>query len=624
MKNNQFVKVAAISPKLVVGKPIDNVKYFIEEINKVKDDNPQFIIFPELAVTGYSIGDLLFQTYLIEKNYEAINYFLKNNTFENIVIFGAPALYNGYIFNCAFVVKKDKVLGVVPKMYLPNYNEFYEKRYFVSGTVLNDKIAYLEEFDAPIGTILFKETNMDVTFGIEICEDLWAPITPSSILSINGAELIFNLSSSNEVLNKDQIRRFITQSISRRNTNAYIFVSSGRFESTQDTVYSNHNLIVQDGEILAESSLLTKDSSVIINDIDLGYLKFRRRKNSTLKDSLKQYFKQIHVVKFQNKINNTKLTYHLSKTPFVPNENLEDSFTKILDIQKVSLAKRVEHTNVDTLLIGLSGGLDSTLALLVSYETFKFLGKDPKNIIAITMPGFGTSDRTRNNATLLAKELGVTFNTIDIKDSVLHHFKAIKHDPMQIDITYENAQARERTNILMNLANKHHGLVVGTGDLSELALGWCTFNGDQMSNYSVNGGLPKTLVKFMVKSFADFKYKNNQIIKRALYDILDTPISPELAIEQKTEDIIGKYEVNDFIIYRFLMCGDSEDRIRYLLKLVFGKELTDDEIEKYLQTFYNRFFSQQFKRSTMPDGPKVLRISLSPRSDFRMPSDSKY
>jgi NAD+ synthase (glutamine-hydrolysing) len=629
MKNNQFVKVSCVSPKLVVGKPLENVKYFIEEINKIQDQNPEFILFPELATTGYTIGDLIFQTYVIKQSNEAIHYFLKHNPSPNIVIFGAPISYRDQLYNCAVVVHKDKVLGIIPKMYLPNYNEFYEKRYFVSGIVFNHEAVHHDLFDAPFGSMLFNEQSKDITFGVEVCEDLHAPIAPGSLLAINGAEIIFNLSASNEVLDKDELRRYLTQGTSRRNHTAYVYASSGRYESTQDTVFSGHNLIVEDGKILAESELFTKDSKITMADIDLGYLKFRRLKSSTLKDSLMVFGKKFYTVKYDGNHNdqNFNLIYPLGKTPFVPTSNLKLSFNKILNIQKSALAKRVEHTGVKTLLIGLSGGLDSTLALLVACETYQFLGRDPKDIIAITMPGFGTSDRTFNNANALAKELGITFDTISIKDSVLAHFKAIKHDPEIKDVTYENAQARERTAILMNLANKHHGLVVGTGDLSELALGWATFNGDHMSNYGVNAGIPKTLVKFMVKAFADYHYHNNQVIKDTLYDILDTPISPELAgsnNDQKTEDIIGKYEVNDFIIYRMLVRGDHEERIKYLLSEVFKDDLTNEEIDGYLSTFYRRFYTQQFKRSTLPDGPKVVDISLSPRSDFRMPSDAGY
>lgn len=626
MKNNQFVKVATITPKLSLGKPMDNIKNMITEIEALQDQNPHFIVFPELTTTGYSVGDLILHSYLIERSNEAIHHFLAHNQSDQIIIFGAPAVYNGALFNCAFVVLKNKVLGIIPKTYLPNYDEFQERRFFVSSMHLNDEVVQNDEFDAPMGLMVFKEESKSIYFGVEVCEDLWAPIPPNSLLSINGAEIVFNLSASNEILDKNKARRYITQSVTKRNSNAYVYVSSGRHESTQDTVYSNHSIITQDGTILAECDDLTIDRTILVQDLDLGYIRFRRRKNSSLRDSLNWYYKKLHVVRFDNHYDDgkIKLNYTLSKTPFVPKENQEQSFRKIMDIQKTALAKRFEHTGVKKLVIGLSGGLDSTLALLVSYETLKMLGRSPKDVIAITMPGFGTTKRTKSNAEVLGESLGVTFDTIDIKDSVLAHFKAIKHDEEQVDVTYENAQARERTNILMNLANKVHGIVVGTGDLSELALGWCTFNGDHMSNYSVNGGLPKTLVKFMVQSYADYM-TDHQTIKETLYDILDTPISPELAgKDQKTEEIIGKYEVNDFIIYRLLMCGDPEERIEYLMKQVFKDELSDEEISHYLDTFYKRFFSQQFKRSTLPDGPKVVKVSLSPRSDFRMPSDISY
>lgn len=626
MKNNQFIKVACISPKLIVGSPKDNVQYMLEEVKRLSDIKPEFIVFPEMAVTGYTIGDLIFQSELIKQSNEAIEAFLAANTSDSIIIFGAPIEYRDHLYNAALVVLRNRVLGIVPKQYLPNYNEFYDKRYFASGFNFGDDVVMVEPFNTPMGTMLFKEASKDVMFGIEICEDLHTPIAPSSFLSINGAELIFNLSSSNQLAGKDEVRRFLVQGTAKRNHIAYVYAASSCYESTQDTVFASHHLICEDGTILAESPLFNLNSEVTFGEIDLGYLKYRRKKSSTLKDSYQLYRKNYHVVNFDaNFISQALLPTTIDATPFIPKVNPVTYFKQILSIQAYALAKRVEHVGAKTLLIGLSGGLDSTLALLVAYETIKILGRKPQDIIAITMPGFGTSNRTRNNAEKLAHALQVTFKTISIKDSVLAHFAAIEHNPDIKDVTYENAQARERTNILMNLANKYQGIVVGTGDLSELALGWATFNGDHMSHYNVNVGLPKTLVRFMVEMFAKSDFYQNEAIKHTLLDIVDTPISPELTgQDQLTEAAIGKYEVNDFIIYRMLVKGDSRERIEYLLGEAFKNHLTRDEIKQYLDTFYKRFYSQQFKRSTLPDGPKVVEVSLSPRSDWRMPTDAKY
>lgn len=626
MKNNQFIKVACISPKLIVGSPKDNVQYMLEEVKRLSDIKPEFIVFPEMAVTGYTIGDLIFQSELIKQSNEAIEAFLAANTSDSIIIFGAPIEYRDHLYNAALVVLRNRVLGIVPKQYLPNYNEFYDKRYFASGLNFGDDVVMVEPFNTPMGTMLFKEASKDVMFGIEICEDLHTPIAPSSFLSINGAELIFNLSSSNQLAGKDEVRRFLVQGTAKRNHIAYVYAASSCYESTQDTVFASHHLICEDGTILAESPLFNLNSEVTFGEIDLGYLKYRRKKSSTLKDSYQLYRKNYHVVNFDaNFISQALLPTTIDATPFIPKVNPVTYFKQILSIQAYALAKRVEHVGAKTLLIGLSGGLDSTLALLVAYETIKILGRKPQDIIAITMPGFGTSNRTRNNAEKLAHALQVTFKTISIKDSVLAHFAAIEHNPDIKDVTYENAQARERTNILMNLANKYQGIVVGTGDLSELALGWATFNGDHMSHYNVNVGLPKTLVRFMVEMFAKSDFYQNEAIKHTLLDIVDTPISPELTgQDQLTEAAIGKYEVNDFIIYRMLVKGDSRERIEYLLGEAFKNHLTRDEIKQYLDTFYKRFYSQQFKRSTLPDGPKVVEVSLSPRSDWRMPTDAKY
>ncbi len=626
MKNNQFVRVAAISPKIEIGSPMYNIRQFLLEIDRVKENNPHFIVFPELAVTGYSCGDLFFQTYLIEENYQAIHYLLNNNTFNGIIIFGALYVYKNDLFNCAYVIKGNKVLGIVPKMYLPNRDEFYELRHFASATILNEQIIEVEDFQTTFGLQLFYEKSKAITFGVEVCEDMWAPIPPATYHTMSGAEVIFNVSASNETLNKDEIRRTLIKSFTKRNNCAYVYSTIGRYESSQDTVYSNHCLIGENGKIIAESPLFVNGSNILLGDIDLGHLKYLKRKNATNRESLRIYINDFNTVNTDCEFidNGFKLIKPLSKTPFIPENNREETFKKILNIQVASLAKRIEHIKAETVVLGVSGGVDSTLALLVLYEAFTYLNKDKKGIKLITMPGFGTSERTLNNALNLVKALNLSCENIDITDIVLQEFKLLNQDPNNHDITYENAQARMRFSLLFNKANQLNGFVLGTGDMSELALGWCTFNGDHMSNYSINGGLPKTLVKFMVSCFAEYRYKNHKLMYETLMNILDTPISPELSSKnQRTEEIIGKYEINDFILHRFLVCGDSEERIDYLLKHVFT-ELSEDERNNYLKTFFQRFFSQQFKRSTLPDGPKILDISLSPRTDLRMPSDATY
>lgn len=626
MKDNSFVKIATLVPYLEIGKPLKNVKYILEEIDKIISKKPHFIVLPELAITGYSCSDMFFQSYLIEENTEAIKYFLKNNKFKGVVIFGALYLYKNNLFNCAYVVKEDKVLGIIPKTFLPNRDEFYEARYFTSSVVLNDEIIYVEDFNTTFGTQLFFEESKKLTFGVEVCEDMWSPIPPASYQAISGAEIIFNVSTSNETLNKDEVRRYIIQGFTKRNNCAYVYCSSGLYESSQDTTYSNHCLIVENGTIKAEANLFNKNSTIVFGEVDIGSIRYQKRKNATIRESLRMYIDNYSTVNFNCNFNDEKYEFvkPLSKTPFVPENNLEESFRKILEIQVAALARRIKHINAENVVLGLSGGLDSTLALLVLDKTFTFLNKDKKGIKLITMPGLGTSSRTLNNAHNLAKALNLAIEEINISDLTLKHLSLLKHDPNNKDITFENTQARLRTSILFNKANQLNGFVLGTSDMSELALGWCTFNGDQMANYSINIGLPKTVIKFMVKAFSEYEYYHNKLLVETLEDILNTPISPELSSkEQKTENIIGKYEINDFILYRFLVCGDNKERIKYLLSYVFS-ELSVEERENYLETFFRRFYSQQFKRSSMPDGPKVLDISLSPRTDLRMPSDISY
>lgn len=612
-----FVKVSLISPKLEIGNP----KFNIKEILKSLIGNPSSIaVFPELAVTGYSCGDLFFQSSLFEDSNEAIKYFLKNNEFEGIVILGMALIVEEMVLNTALVIQKDKVLGIVPKFYLPNYKEYYEKRWFNSGFDLVDQIKnvkYLGE-DIPFGNIIFEYE--DIKFGIEICEDMWATITPGNLLSVNGANIIFNISASNETVGKELVRRNAVLEHSRKNCGVYVYCSAGASESSSETVFSGHNLVANNARLIREVNVFSLKTEILYVDLDIERLAYERRNNSSFRDSILKYRYKYQNVKFTlENLPDFKFSDAIDKLPYVPKTDIYDKFKKIASIQEFGLSKRLSHIGVKTLEVGISGGLDSSLALLVAVNAFDYLGFDRKNIKAITMPALHTSTRTNKNAKILMKLLGVSSEEIDLKEHVKDHLKLIGHDKFTEDTTYENTQARARTMVLMNLANKNNGIVLGTGDLSEIALGWSTYNGDQMSMYNVNGGIPKTVVKFMIKAYADFVF--NDEIKACLYDILDTPITPELKSGQATESIIGKYEVNDFILYRFLNCGDSKDRIKYLLGYAF--DLSKKEIENYVENFFKRFYSQQFKRTASPDSPKVFDYALSPRSDYRIPSDVK-
>jgi len=614
---NGFLKVALISPKMEVANPLFNVK---EMLKSIENRQTHMAIFPELSITSYSCGDLFFHKNLLDDAYSGLDYFLKNNHFAGIAILGMPIILDQIVLNCAVVVQKDKILGVIPKFYLPNTKEYYEKRWFNSGfdVIDNYQNIILLKQTIPFGNLLF--ANEDLSFGIEICEDMWATISPGNLLSVNGANLIINLSASNEVLGKETIRKTAVLEHSRKNSGAYIYVSAGASESSSETVFSGHNIVANNARLIKETNIFSLETVVFETDIDINRLKYERRINSSYRDSVLKYRLKYQTVSFElPKLENFQFSELWDKLPFVPKENIPDSFKRISSIQEFGLAKRLKHTNIKKIVIGISGGLDSSLALLVAIEALAHLGIDKKNIHAYTLPGLHTTERTKNNAFKLMELLGVTAKEIDLKEHIEEHLKLIGHDLDKQDITYENSQARARTMLLMNLANKLNGLVLGTGDLSEIALGWSTYNGDQMSMYNVNGGIPKTVVKFMLKAYADFKYDGE--IRKILYDIIDTPITPELKSGQITEEIIGKYEINDFILYRYMITGDTADRIKYLLKTVF--DLNQEETDKYVNNFFNRFFSQQFKRAASPDSPKVFDFALSPRSDFKIVSDIK-
>ena len=620
MYSKHFIKVASVTPKLKVGNPTYNVKEMLEILQNVRSS---ITVFPELGITAYTCNDLFYQESLLTSVKENIALLLEKNPYTGILVIGAPLEIDGVLYNCAFVIQKDKILGVVPKFYLPNTGEFYEKRWFQSGFDIVESIQSVKYLNqtVPFGHLVFKDVSDELSFGIEICEDMWAPISPGNILAINGARIILNLSASNEVLGKREIRRRAILEHSRRNAGAYVYSSAGVNESTSETVFSGHNVIAQNSELIVETENFNQDSEVIYGDIDVAKIDFARRTNASYRDTLNRYNFKHQEVSFE--IKETKgyaFEKKLDSTPFIPKVNILGDFEKVAALQENALIKRIKHVRAKSLVIGVSGGLDSTLALLIAVRVYDALGMDRKEIIGVTMPGLHTSVITKKNALDMMNGLGVTILDIDINKHVKDHFDLIGHDGVTEDITYENTQARARTMILMNLANKYKGLVLGTGDLSELALGWCTYNGDQMSMYGINVGIPKTLVQFMITEYATQIFIGD--VQQTLLDIVDTPISPELTSNQETEDTIGKYEINDFMIHRLLRYGDSESRIEWLLPIVF--ELSTSEAHTYATKFFRRFYAQQFKRQATPDGPKILDMSVNPRGDLRLPSDIDY
>ncbi len=611
MLNNQFIKVACVNIELQVGNP----KFNVQEIIKCANNSQASVtVFSELSITGYTCGDVFFQNILQKEVYEAIEELRVNNKNKGIIIVGAPLLLEGSLFNCAIVLKENNILGVVPKQFLPNYSEFYEKRYFKSGKNTKATEIIINNVSYPFGNLIFSDNKHNLHLGVEICEDMWGANTPGSYLSVNGANVIINLSASNETLGKDEMRKTCVLDNARRNVTGYIYASSSVTESTSDLIFIGHNIVSEVGEEVLNNLNYEPTSKIVYADLDIDKINFKRKTSTNLHQ--KQNEETYQYINFELEETNFKFEKKFNQLPFVPTK--KEEFIKVKNLLEMALYKRLSHTNAKSIVIGVSGGLDSTMALLVAVNTFKKLKKDLKDIIAVTMPGLGTSDRTKNNAVDLINSLGLTLLTKDIVDSTLKHFELIEHDKDSIDITYENTQARIRTLILMNLANKHNGLVLGTGDMSELALGFCTYNGDQMSMYGINAGLPKTTIRFLVEQYANTDFKKE---KEILLDVVNTPISPELIKNQVTENQIGKYEINDFIMFRYLTIGDNKERINFLLEETFG--LTTEEAVNYTNNFFRRFFSQQFKRQTLPDGPKVLEVSLSPRGDYRMPSDIK-
>ena len=626
-----FIKVASACPVTRVSDVEFNIENILTCIKDAVSNNAKMIVFPELSVTSYSCGDLFLQDTLINKSIKGIENLLNlTKDLDILIAVGAPYLKQTTLYNCAFILFKGKVLGIVPKSFIPNYNEFYEKRWFTEGIGIKDKLVSLPfQEDIPFGTNLIFSCK-DFNYAFEICEDLWVTIPPSSYLALMGANIIGNLSASNELVSKMDYRKSLISNQSARSLCSYVYSSAGVHESSTDVLFSGHLLISENGTLLKENKRFQRDNEVIYGTIDLFKLKSERMKNLSFRDSAKYINIEPKIIKFN--YDNTELKSFdrfIDKHPFVPsNEHERETRCKeIFDIQSAALAKRFEHVGLKKAVIGISGGLDSTLALLVVVKTFKLLNLPMENIISITMPGFGTTDRTYNNALSLCKELGCDLREINIVKASLQHFEDIGHDKNIHDVTYENVQARERTQILMDIANKEGGLLIGTGDLSELALGWCTYNGDHMSMYSVNPSIPKTLVRYLVRYVAEKEVSEE--VSNTLLDILDTPVSPELLpkdsngeITQKTEDIVGPYELHDFFLYHFIKNGSSKERIDFLAKEAFKNDYSNEEIEKWLDKFMWRFFTQQFKRSALPDGPKVGSISLSPRGDWRMPSDA--
>ncbi|MDR0574839.1 MAG: NAD(+) synthase [Tannerella sp.] len=629
---NGFVKVAAAAPNIEVANCTENIRRIESVIRKAEKLGVQVIVFPELSVTGYTCMDLFAQDTLLHHAKDVILQLIEKTKKLNVLCaVGIPLAAENKLFNTAVVFQNGRILGVIPKSFIPNYKEFQEMRWFSSGSKLQSETIRIGDEEYPFGTnLLFSAKNAKAVVGIEICEDLWTPVPPSSTLSMSGANIILNLSASNEIIGKNQYLRSLIAQQSARCIAGYAYASAGFGESSTDLVYTGKGFIAENGVVLSESERFDLKDKLIINDINIDYLQHDRLVNTSFAPQLQnESLSKIRNIPFDLAPHKSKPDRFINPHPFVPSEDgaLKDRCEEIFNIQTFGLVQRLKHIRAKSAVIGISGGLDSSLALMVTVRAFDTLNIPRKNIHGVTMPGFGTTGRTYKNAASLIKSIGVSFHEISIKDACIQHFKDIGHDGKTTDVTYENTQARERTQILMDLANQTNGVVIGTGDMSELALGWATYNGDHMSMYGVNVGIPKTLVRYLVEWTAN--NISDKKTRKTLLDIADTPISPELipanedgTIRQRTEDFVGPYELHDFFLYHFMRFGASPGKILFLARQAFHKKYSDNEIKKWLQTFLRRFFSQQFKRSCLPDGPKVGSISLSPRSDWRMPSDA--
>lgn len=620
-----FIKVAAATPKVKVADPEYNTKEIIKIIRQARDEEASLLVLSELAVSGYTCGDLFLQDPLLDESLRGLME-IKRETkgMDMVVIVGCPLVVEHKLYNCGVFLFDGRILGVVPKIHLPNYGEFYEARHFAKGKREVKDILLDGEY-VPFGAnILLECTNIpELTIAMEICEDLWVPLPPSTYHALAGATVICNPSASVETTTKEIYRSALVSNQSARLLSGYVYANAGEGESTTDVVYSGHHLICENGTVLAEAKRFVND--VIYADMDVKRLAAERRKMTTFFEEESEEYRSVPFI-LPIKVN--QLTRKFPKNPFVPSsrEEREKRCDEILSIQSMGLKKRLEHTNCTHAVVGISGGLDSTLAVLVTVRAFDMLDIPRENIICVTMPCFGTTDRTYQNAVSLIHELGATLKEVNIEKAVRQHFKDIEHEEDVHDVTYENSQARERTQILMDIANKYNGMVIGTGDMSELALGWATYNGDHMSMYAVNCSVPKTLVRYLVLYYAETV--ENKELSDVLMDVLDTPVSPELlppvdgVISQKTEDLVGPYELHDFFLYYMLRFGFPKAKLYRMAKLTFAGDYDDETIQKWLDKFYWRFFSQQFKRSCLPDGPKVGSVAVSPRGDLRMPSDA--
>ena len=620
-----FIKVAAATPKVKVADPEYNTKEIIKIIRQAGDEEASLLVFSELAVSGYTCGDLFLQDPLLEESLKGLMEIKKETKgMDMVVTVGCPLVVEHKLYNCGVFLFDGRILGVVPKIHLPNYGEFYEARHFAKGKREVKDILLDGEY-VPFGAnILLECTNIpELTIAMEICEDLWVPLPPSTHHALAGATVICNPSASVETTTKEVYRSALVSNQSARLLSGYVYANAGEGESTTDVVYSGHHLICENGTVLTEAKRFVND--IIYADMDVKRLVAERRKMTTFFEEDSEEYRSVPFI-LPVKVN--QITRKFPKNPFVPSsrEEREKRCDEILSIQSMGLKKRLEHTNCTHAVVGISGGLDSTLAVLVTVRAFDMLDIPRENIICVTMPCFGTTDRTYQNAVSLIHELGATLKEVNIEKAVRQHFKDIEHEEDVHDVTYENSQARERTQILMDIANKYNGMVIGTGDMSELALGWATYNGDHMSMYAVNCSVPKTLVRYLVLYYAETV--ENKELSDVLMDVLDTPVSPELlppvdgVISQKTEDLVGPYELHDFFLYYMLRFGFPKAKLYRMAKLTFAGDYDDETIQKWLDKFYWRFFSQQFKRSCLPDGPKVGSVAVSPRGDLRMPSDA--
>ena len=621
-----FVSVACGTPKLRLADCNYNAEQTFTMMRKAEKAGAKVLVMPELGLTGYSCGDLFYQDTLLRSAEEALSTVLAaTRNLEVVTAVGLPLRVNNKLYNCAVIIQKGTVLGVVPKTNLPNYGEFYEKRQFAAAPEENGTVTLLGK-SVPFGNkLVFRCVNMpDLALGFEVCEDMWAPCSPAVDLAAAGATVIGNLSASNDIIGKDSYRRQLVTMQSAKLLCGYVYSSCGEGESTSDVVFGAHQMISENGTMLAERRF---DGGLLVSEVDVQKLCYERRRTQMFDKT-----PAVWEVPFSLTLSETKLTRYVAPQPFVPEgkEDRDARCREILLIASLGLKQRMEHTGAKTAVVGLSGGLDSTLAVLITGLAMKMLDRPMTDIVAVTMPCFGTTDRTKNNAVILAEQMGATLRTVDISASVRSHFKDIGHDMEDHSVTFENGQARERTQVLMDIANQTGGIVIGTGDLSELALGWCTYNGDHMSMYGVNASIPKTLVRHLVAYLARDNAKKDEALHDVLEDILDTPVSPELLpavkgeISQRTEDLVGPYELHDFFLYYVLRWGFSPRKVYRLALYALGKQYSRDVILKWLKTCYRRFFSQQFKRNCLPDGPKVGSVALSPRGDWRMPSDAKW